>query len=145
MADYSSTVQNATPAQPSTFAPVAAAALGAGVPVAIDASSKQAVKARANSATTAVCVGLTTAPVAAGDNAIVKYGDILRLTEDQWDQVTGDTGGLTAGATYYVDAATAGLISDTPPASEGSFVVPVGTAVSSTELLVLLTAIPALL
>jgi hypothetical protein len=46
------------------------------------------------------------------------------------------TTGLTAGTLYYADPATPGNITSTKPSSTGQYVVPIGIAVSSTELLV---------
>jgi hypothetical protein len=43
--------------------------------------------------------------------------------------------GLTPGARYYLDAAVAGGITDTPPAGAGNLVQEVGVALSATELL----------
>ena len=47
--------------------------------------------------------------------------------------LTGLTG-LTAGAKYFLSAATAGLLTDTPPSGSGEFVRPLGIAMSTTEL-----------
>jgi len=141
MADYSGIAGTAPVlAHPSTFGPTAATALPAGTPVSIDATSGEAVKAQANAAATANCAGLCRFSAAAGDRAVVQYGDVLELTTAQWDAVTGGSGGLTPNARYYVSSATAGLITATPPVSEGTFVSPVGLALSATELLVTFAA-----
>ncbi len=61
----------------------------------------------------------------------------LTLLASQWDSVvTGESGGLTAGAAYYVSAAAAGKLTVTPPAATGSYIVPVGVALSPTTLIV---------
>jgi len=61
----------------------------------------------------------------------------LTLLTTQWDAVvTGESGGLTAGAAYYVSAAAAGKLTVTPPAATGSYIVPVGVALSPTTLIV---------
>lgn len=44
--------------------------------------------------------------------------------------------GLTAGATYYLSAATAGAMTTTPPSSTGQYVVRLGKALSTTEFLI---------
>ena len=41
--------------------------------------------------------------------------------------------GLTAGATYYLSAATAGAMTVTPPSTVGQYVVRLGKALSTTE------------
>lgn len=50
--------------------------------------------------------------------------------------VTGDAGGLAFGAVYYLDPTIAGRLTDTAPTSSGQYVVRVGTAKSTTELMV---------
>jgi hypothetical protein len=52
----------------------------------------------------------------------------------QTDGVLAGLSGLTAGAIYYLSAATAGLLTVTPPSSVGQYVVRVGIAISTTEL-----------
>ena len=44
--------------------------------------------------------------------------------------------GLTAGSRYYLSAATAGAITTTPPSGSGQFIVPVGFAVNTTDILI---------
>lgn len=73
---------------------------------------------------------VTIADTASGQVAI---DGILTATTGQWDAVTGETGGLTPGANYFLDAATAGMLTQTAPTSVGEFVVRVGHALSATE------------
>lgn len=54
----------------------------------------------------------------------------------QTDGLLAGMSGLTAGAVYYLSAATAGLITSTAPSTLGQYVVRVGIAVSTTELLI---------
>lgn len=44
--------------------------------------------------------------------------------------------GLTIGATYYADPSTEGAITDTKPSTRGEWILPVGVAISATELYV---------
>ncbi|MHC4372126.1 MAG: hypothetical protein ACYSW8_31355 [Planctomycetota bacterium] len=67
---------------------------------------------------------------AAGD---VITGGVFEATTGEWDTVTGESGGLTAGADYFLSAATAGELTQNAPNSAGEFVVPVGHALSTTE------------
>jgi hypothetical protein len=67
-------------------------------------------------------------------SGLVAVDGVLVATTGEWDAITGDTGGLTAGANYYLDAAAAGKLTATPPSSSGEFVVRVGHALSATEL-----------
>lgn len=78
-------------------------------------------KADASGTTRGVCVAL--AVVANGASGTFQFNGV----------VTGLTG-LTAGSTYYLSAATAGLMSTTPPSTIGQYVVRLGIAVSTTEL-----------
>lgn len=90
--------------------------------------------ARANSGTTAKCVGLVSATSIAttASGAVITNGQ-LTATTGQWDAVTGDTGGLTAGADYYLDKATAGkLVASLSGYTVGDYVVRVGRAYSTT-------------
>jgi hypothetical protein len=80
-------------------------------------------KAKADASAT--CVGnvwMATAIIAAGATGVFQEDGI----------VTGLTG-LTAGAVYYLSAATAGAMSVTPPSTTGQYVVRLGTALSTTE------------
>ncbi len=58
----------------------------------------------------------------------------VTATTGQWDAVTGQTGGLTAGAKYYLNETTAGKITTTSAATGWS--VEVGYAMSTTKLLI---------
>jgi hypothetical protein len=71
--------------------------------------------------------------VAAASGGIQTDG-VLAATTGQWDAVTGQVGGLTAGSKYYLDAATAGSLTATPPSGAGEFVAPIGIAMSTTEM-----------
>ena len=80
-------------------------------------------------------VGLATTSTLAGNAADVQTQDVLTLTTGQWDAVTGQTGGLTSGSTYWLDGASAGLITTTPPATPVSgYNVRVGVALTSVAL-----------
>ena len=90
-------------------------------------------KARANVAATAGCIGLvldTTVATTASAN-IQTDGEFVATTT-QWDAVTGQTGGLTPNAYYYVDTATAGKLTPTCPSS--GLITHIGRATSPTNL-----------
>ncbi len=91
-------------------------------------------RAQANATATADSVGLvaTTPSIANGAVGSVCVQDVLTLTTAQWDAVTGQTGGLTAGK-YYLDPATAGKMTPTPPSTVGQVVVELGRALSATD------------
>lgn len=89
-------------------------------------------KAVANSSTTAQVVGFASADINAAASGSIITNGVAVATTGQWDAVTGQTGGLSAGAKYFLDPTTAGKITTTVPAT--GFVVPVGIALSSTQL-----------
>lgn len=95
-------------------------------------------KARANAAGTGKAIGLVKATSIAADEAgDVQVEGILTATTAQWDVVTGGSGGLTAGSTYYVSAATAGLLTTSAPANP-NYITPVGIALSTTQMKILI-------
>lgn len=82
-------------------------------------------RARKADATTAgkEAVGFVLSAVTSGQNATVYFeGTVTGLT------------GLTIGARYYVSAAAAGQVTDTPPSAAGNVVQYVGTAITATSL-----------
>lgn len=92
-------------------------------------------RARANAKATAKVVGLVyDATIAAGASGSIAQGGILVGTTAQWDAVAGTTGGLAVGAYYFLDPATDGKITATPPTTAGQVNVCIGSALSSTEL-----------
>lgn len=122
-----------TPAQ-SLVTNANAGALVIGTPVYQTAVGGAVNKAQANAANTAKVMGLVQDPsIAAAGSGYVLTDGILTATTAQWDAVTGETGGLTPGARYYLSASTAGMLTQTPPSVDGEFIAPVGTAKSATE------------
>lgn len=78
--------------------------------------------------------GLVLFAAADTDPVEVQVDGIFEATTGDWDAVTGQTGGLTEGETYYVDPDTPGKLTITAPTAWGDYVAPVGNALSSTEL-----------
>lgn len=83
-------------------------------------------KAQANDGAT-VGNGIVSRVVDSNNFEVTLYGEVT-LTTGQWDAVTGGTGGLTTGATYYTDATTAGHLTTSILAIEN----PIFQALSST-------------
>lgn len=79
-------------------------------------------KAKADAAATAAAYYFAAAAISAGSTGTF-----------QSDGVLGGLTGLTAGATYYLSAATAGAITVTAPSVVGQYVVRLGKALSTTE------------
>ncbi len=93
-----------------------------------------ALLARANAQSTIRVAGLViNTSVADGNPADILTDGILTATTGQWDAITGQVGGLTVGADYFLSAATAGLLTITAPTTAGEFVLRVGHALSATE------------
>jgi hypothetical protein len=91
--------------------------------------------AQANAAGTKDVVGLMLdTPAAAGTGFVAMSGPVT-LTTAQWDAVFGTSGGLTKGTRYYLSATTAGQGTSTAPSTVGQYVVELGIAISTTELL----------
>jgi hypothetical protein len=87
--------------------------------------------AQADVESTSLVVGLA-------DEVVIASNSGAYLTDDQvsrpdWTAVTGSAT-LTAGATYYLSATTAGQLTTTPPSADGDSVVRVGTALSTTTM-----------
>lgn len=91
-------------------------------------------KGIANAAAQSLIAGLNTTTVASGAVGSIKTADLLTLTTVQWDAVTGQTGGLTVGAVYFVNNTTAGMLTSTLPSS--GYIAAVGEAISSTTMLI---------
>jgi hypothetical protein len=90
--------------------------------------------AQANAQGTIRVSGLATAATAAAASGDVAVDGVLSASTGEWDAIAGTTGGLTPGANYFLDAATAGQLTETAPTTPGEFVVRVGHALSATEL-----------
>lgn len=117
-----------------TFTNDNAGSLVIGAPVYMTAAD-HVDKAKADATGTCDVIGLvydaTIATTVAGN---VQVDGVFVATTGQWDAVAGTSGGLTFNTIYYLDPATAGKITATPPATAGQFSVLVGRALSTTEL-----------
>lgn len=90
-------------------------------------------KALADAVGTSNVLGLVVdVSVAAGDPARVLTDGRLAATTAQWDVVTGEVGGLTAGSVYYLDPSTTGCLTTTAPTTDTEVVARVGKALSAT-------------
>jgi hypothetical protein len=92
-------------------------------------------KAQATSATLSKCIGLVyDAPsITNAVSGNICTDGLLTATTVQWDAVTGQSGGLTAGSDYFLGA-TLGLITVTPLVTAGQYNVKVGKALSTTQM-----------
>ena len=110
----------------------AAVALAALAPVYVSAANT-CDKASAAATASARILGFAQDAIAAAAAGLIQIDNILTGTTGEWDAVAGTTGGLSAGTPYFLSG-TAGLITATAPTASGSYVVKVGTAISTTEL-----------
>lgn len=84
------------------------------------------------------CVGLAAEaiPVVAGVQGRVQTAGIITATTTEWDAVTGQSGGLTKEANYFVSQIVDGRITPNGPVVPGQFQIIVGIALNSTTLLI---------
>jgi len=109
-----------------------------GTPVCPSASvSDTVIKARGNALATSKVAGVAAAAGVVGDPTRIQYAGPLKLTEEEWDEITNDTGGLVRGTPYYLSQGFgSGKLTTSNTPNSGNFLVPVGIALSSTVLLV---------
>ena len=116
-----------------------------GTPVYNDANNGVK-KAKADAAGTSGVIGLVRdTSISAAATGAIQVGGVLTATTGQWDTAFGTTGGLTRGVRYFLSAATAGLGTATAPSTTGQYVVYLGIALSTTDLLLAENAGPVLL
>jgi hypothetical protein len=107
-----------------------------GTPVYVSAAGSVD-EALADAVATKDVVGLVVdTNIASSATGDIQTGGLLTATTGQWDAVTGDTGGLTAGTQYFVDPDTAGMLTDTASITIDDFICPVGIALSTTEMII---------
>jgi hypothetical protein len=81
----------------------------------------------------ATVIGLVAAAsIASGASGVVQTSGPMILATPQWDAVTGQVGGLTPGAEYYLTGT--GLLTKLMPVSPNAIVVPIGAAASTQQL-----------
>lgn len=96
-------------------------------------------KAIASAEATTLVAGLVhTASIDNGDPGDIQTTGTVVATTGQWDAVTGESGGLVAGALYYLSSTTAGRITRFPPERA----VIVGIALDTTDLLLFINTRP---
>ena len=125
------------PAEPSSFlTPFAAVDMAIGTPVFQSAApdANTADEAKADNIDEAVVIGMLVRDVAAGERCLAQTRGPFRLTDAQW-KARNSGSSLVPGTAYYLSAATAGLITATAPTGANDFVIPIGVAISVTEML----------
>lgn len=105
-----------------------------GTPIYISAANTF-LPARANAGATVEVLGFVRdVSIAPSANGSIQTDGVLVASAAQWDVVTGQTGGLTSGAIYFLDAANVGRITNVAPTTLGQYVLRVGKAVNTTSL-----------
>lgn len=99
-------------------------------------SADQFDKAQANGSSIAVAYGLVPDGASTGTPCNVQFAGVLELTTTEWDAVTGQSGGLTATAKYYLDPLNPGQMTTTIPTTPGQYVVEMGLALSTTKFVI---------
>jgi hypothetical protein len=117
------------------YSAVAGATVVPGCPVYVSGANAFN-KARANALATSRVLGLAQAGIASAATGVIQQNGTLVLTTTQWDAITGQTGGLTSGSYYWLDPATAGMMTTTPPSTVGQTNVLIGLAMSTTDFLI---------
>jgi hypothetical protein len=96
-------------------------------------------KAIANSYATAGVIGLASGASLSNTNVLLmSFGYLTLSTTALWDAVTGQSGGLTVGALYFLDPSTAGNITASFPTTPGQVNTLIGKALSSTKMFITL-------
>lgn len=107
--------------------------IAAGSPISL--SGSQALLGNASSQAASVVDGVASAAAAPTLTVTAIYDGPITLTTAQWDARTGQSGGLSAGAVYYLGASP-GTLTTTPPSAVGLSIVKLGRALNATTLLV---------
>lgn len=108
-----------------------------GTPVtASESQDGHVVPASADSASTTTVTGLAITAGVVGDRVKVQTQGTLTLTTAQWDAITGGSGGLVHGLTYFLSPADPGQLVDAEPTTPGDFSVQVGIGLSPTDMLI---------
>lgn len=91
--------------------------------------------ARANAPATEGVIGLVKdASIAPASNGAIQSDGLFTATTAEWDFVTGLSGGLTPGSIYFLSSTAAGKITNVAPTASGSYIRPLGRALSETSL-----------
>lgn len=111
-------------------------AITKGQPVYISGNNQYSL-ALANSVDTSRVIGLVIDDSTDdGETMHVLLNGELEATTSQWDAVTGETGGLAPGGRYFLSPTTAGMLTRTPPSTQGQIAMPVLEGDSPTKAII---------
>ena len=74
--------------------------------------------------------------ISQGSTGNLQTSGILTALQSQWDGISGQTGGLTEGVTYYLHPILPGNITNVAPITSGQHIIIIGNALSSTQLMI---------
>jgi len=140
MTDTSTVAGGRAPGNPNTYNPFVGTSMPPGTPVRQDlARDDTALPGRADSPETTILTGLTVntaveSRTVRANRVLVQYYGPLTLTVAQWSEITGDPRGLIRGVPYFLSETEFGMLTTEAPTRNGTFVAPVGVALSSTTL-----------
>lgn len=97
-------------------------------------SSGNMVPAQADAQATVAVAGLVDDDTTNNSSGNIVTDGVFEALPADWDAVTGQTGGLTVGADYWLDANTAGMLTTNAPDADGDFVKKVGHALTATQM-----------
>jgi hypothetical protein len=139
MTDTATRISGPQPSNPNSFTGTPSTGTAVGTPLYSNAGVLT--PAKSDAAGSSRCIGLASSEGAAGEPGMhAQYAGPLTLTTAEWDaRVTGQSGGLTPGAEYFVSAAAAGKLVVAAPSGGGQYVAPVGVALSATTLVIQLS------
>jgi hypothetical protein len=125
------TAETATPSASADLSAVTSVTVVSAQPVFLKTTAEWDLS-KADAIPAARTMGLALSDVSASFVLEVRARGSVVLSEAIWDAVTGDSGGLTPAARYYVSAATAGKLVKVPPAS--GHIVKIGRAINTTTM-----------
>jgi hypothetical protein len=97
----------------------------------------QVIPGRANAEDTSSVIGLCAGRAVVGSKVVVQTDGVITATTAEWDEITGQVGGLTRGAAYFLSPGfQEGMLTSTEPSGSGDFVTPVGIALSARDFLI---------
>jgi hypothetical protein len=133
------------PPEPNTYNPIFFSSMAPGTPVAIMTAAEaprtgivpnSVLPAQASTVNKTYAIGLVIRNASPGDRGVIRYLGPVTLPAGGWADVL-DTGTeLTQGVPYYLSSAVAGKITLTPPDVGGTFVQPIGYALSPSSMFV---------
>jgi hypothetical protein len=96
----------------------------------------EVVFSQANAANTANVAGLAATSGEFPGSVDIQYAGPFEMPAAQWDAITGQSGGLTAHAPYYLSPTTPGHLTTTKVTSGGNWNTPIGFALNATTLMI---------